>query len=329
MLESIQNILSLITTFEKIHFYCVDPGAFAVLNPVYEAKKNDRVDIRWILDGWCRNNKKEISFIELSTFENSYRCKLNKDVCLVLGSQTSFKSTQDVIGYCRENGIYSIFLFDHWGNYLSHFYDYEKSKLYLPNKICVIDDVSKKSLVSVLTPLLEDKNYINNIVVVGHPGVEKSVADIHNISKKEKVSIRNKIGAGNKKVILFLSEPIEKDLDGKSGLGYTEYSILTYFFNNFALYNAKVLIKPHPRQDIKALRSFLANEINHMEIDYELAEGLSLEEFIAVSDEVFGITTMALVIALKAGKKIKSIQVGRNENANKTLDKIFAGNLVI
>ncbi len=333
MLESVKNIISLMAEFDKFHFYIVDKGAFDVLYPVYKAKKEHGCDVKCIFGGWCKDNKKEIPFVELSFFKNSYKHKPDKNACLVLGSQTNFKATHNVIQLCRDRGIYSVFVFDNWCNYLAHFYDDKQSRLYIPNKICVVDDALKNSLIAELTPYLDDESFLKNIVVVGHPGVEKSVQDIRSISAKEKVNLKNRIGARGKKVILFLLEPIEKDngfdSEGKPALGYTEYSILSYFFNKFPLENAKLIIRPHPRQDIKKVRTFLSNKVGNDGCDYELTDELSLEEQIAISDKVVGITTVALIKAAKAGKQIISIQVGRNKKGCKYSNQLLEKNLVI
>ena len=42
---------------------------------------------------------------------------------------------------------------------------------------------------------------------------------------------------------------------------------------------------------------------------------ISAEDLLAISDEVWGMTTIALVTAINLGKMIKSFQVGRTEIA--------------
>ena len=44
---------------------------------------------------------------------------------------------------------------------------------------------------------------------------------------------------------------------------------------------------------------------------------------------VIGMTTVALIIALKAGKLIKSIQVGRNSKGAALSNECFESNLII
>jgi hypothetical protein len=127
-------------------------------------------------------------------------------------------------------------------------------------------------------------------------------------------------------------EPVHDDFgideSGKPSLGYDEYSMLEYIFDNYQLRDATVIIKPHPRQNISALNKFL-NKFDDSLFDYHIDNEHSLELLIAVSDEVLGITTAALIIALFAGKPIKSFQVGRNEKGKCESNEYFERNLTI
>lgn len=333
MLESVKNILSLVRPFNRVYFYCVDPGAFNIMFPVYKAMENKEINIIWVLDGWCKKNK-DISFVEWKDFINNYKRENGSGSCLILGSQMNNNQTHDAIQFCKDKGIFSVFVFDHWTNYLFHFWDDYKSQLYLPDKIFIMDETAKDSLVSELYPWLQTKDFINNIEIVGHPSIEKNVLSIQGMSDEKLADIRSSIGAQNKNVVLFLLEPIEDDFgfdaEGNPALGYTEYSVLRYFFNSLPdSNNTKIIIKPHPRQDLAKIRDFLSNDTNNRKADFVFMEDADIESLIAVSDEVVGITTVALITALKAGKKIKSIQVGRNKEGHKLSNEYFERNLIV
>jgi hypothetical protein len=332
VLKSANKILSLISGFDKIWFYCVDPGAFAVMSVLYEVAKERGEDAGWIFEGWCKENKSQMQFIELDEFVSLYEKSKCDNDCFVLGSQMRFESTHRMIQFCKDNGICSIFVFDFWGNYSKHFYDENKHKLYLPNRICVMDDVSRNSLIRELKPYIAEKSCIDDIVIIGHLGVEKSLEIIKGVSQKKKDNVRAELGAGDKKIILFLLEPVEEDFGfdswGEPVLGYTEYSIIKHFFEKFPLDNTKVIIRPHPRQDMGQVRRRVS-EFAKAGVDYVVSREPSLEESIAAADEVVGITTVGLMIALKAGKKIKSIQVGRNEKGRQLSNEFFEKNLVV
>ena len=52
-------------------------------------------------------------------------------------------------------------------------------------------------------------------------------------------------------------------------------------------------------------------------IDFVILADIDLNLLLASVDEVIGMTSTLLVIALKCGKKIRSLQIGRNENGTK------------
>ena len=71
------------------------------------------------------------------------------------------------------------------------------------------------------------------------------------------------------------------------------------------------MVKPHPRQDAEVVR----REIARMELGGAVVDLYSgdTERLIAIAAEVWGMTTVALNVALTSGKLIRSFQVGRNE----------------
>ena len=195
-----------------------------------------------------------------------------------------------------------------------------------------MDKIAFDCLIKELEKVKYNEQYLQNIHIIGQPKIEHSVRVINNYSQTVLKEFRRQIGALNKKVYLFLLEPVHDDFSidefGKPSLGYDEYTILKYYFDNYQLQNAKVIIKPHPRQDIYALNLFIG-KIDHSLFDYYVDDEHVLELLIAVSDEVFGITTAALIIALFSGKPIKSIQVGRNEKGRNESNEYFERNLII
>lgn len=315
MLASLIRIGTLLNPYSNIFLYSVDPGAYAIMRPIYELLSSAGKNIQWIVDGWCRNAiEYEYPFGDWYSFKED-SCQFNVDgCCMVLGSQTGFEATHEAIRFCKENGIATIFLFDHWANYISHFHSPKDNTLYLPDKICVPDEIARHSLIVDLSSLMPNDRYIENIQVVGHPAVEDSVDAICSLTTSEIEIIKRRLIPGDKRIILFLLEPIEDDFgynsDGTPFLGYNEYSILRYILSSPDFEDVRMIIKPHPRQDIEKIKMFL---LPYAHRGILLVEKERLEDLIAIADEILGMTTVALIIALKAGKKINSIQVGRNE----------------
>ncbi|MBU1055050.1 MAG: hypothetical protein KKC46_14670 [Proteobacteria bacterium] len=332
-LDSVSKIISILSGFDKYYLYCVDPGAYNCMRYIYDALIQTNVEVSWIAEGWCKSNimEKEET-IQWHEFEQMMSCLPSRaNICLLLGSQNCFKKTHHAIGFCNLHNITNFFLLDHWLNYAEHFFDFETKTSFLPTKIGVMDETSRDGIEDSLVTTPSGQR--PEIYIVGHPKMEASVKTIQNISLYEIGSYRKMIGAKNKKLYLFLLEPVYKDFAlnevGEPLLGYTEYTILKYFFSNYSVLNTKVIIKPHPRQDIDELLQFLETNISQSLYDYTVDMEHDLEFLISIADEVVGMTTVALIFALKAGKKIRSIQVGRNEYARQLSNKYFENNLTV
>jgi hypothetical protein len=117
--------------------------------------------------------------------------------------------------------------------------------------------------------------------------------------------------------VLLALNPADKDfgLDekGRPKLGYNEYDLMDYFFSGIDLLDTKILVKPHPRQDAEAVENYIEENYGGKGFDWIMTRDENLENLIAVSDEVVGATTTVLLIALFAGKPIKSLQPNRSE----------------
>jgi len=107
--------------------------------------------------------------------------------------------------------------------------------------------------------------------------------------------------------VVLLLDPTER----ADGLGYDWRSTLEAVADYVAARSpGHILIKPHPRQDA----SVVAHQIDSLR-GRGFAADLCLEDtegLIARAEEVWGMTTIALNIALAAGRPIRSFQVGRN-----------------
>ena len=74
----------------------------------------------------------------------------------------------------------------------------------------------------------------------------------------------------------------------------------------------RILIKPHPRHDKGTIAAFLHSLSDARTLDYVTVIDEKVEHLVAIADEVYGMTSIALIAAIWAGKKTTSLQVGRN-----------------
>jgi len=327
-LETIRASLKMIVineklkTFKKVYFYCCDPGAFYAAEPIHEKLKSSGKECLWIFDGWCATNKSiSCNSITSEKFKEDIESIKSSDFCIFIGAQVNYKLNFQMIDFCRFSGIYSIFLFDYWSNYLNNFQDNSDYSLHLTDSVFIMDELAKSELIKELNPVIPDKSFFESVIIAGHQGIEKTVSVIREMSAETVLNFRQKVNPLNKKLVLFVLEPLEKDFgyldNGEPFLGFNEFSAIEYFFSNMNYQDSKILIKPHPRHEKDKVRSFLEKNMAVRNFDYGILEKTDLNLLLNAADEVIGMTSTVLMIALKCGKKIRSIQVNRNANAVK------------
>jgi len=197
-------------------------------------------------------------------------------------------------------GLFVAVCLDHWVNYEDRFI--LDDTLTLPSEIWVGDRDALK-LVNELFPQtpvrLVDNPYLQKI------SSELDAYENNNIS----VDID----------ILYVCEPIREHAKLKYGdenfLGYTEESALTFFFKNINLLSAdcsNITIRPHPSDFIGKYDWTKSYSSESSVVSVGGAQPLILE--IARSRIVVGCESMAMVVALMAGRKVYSSipSVGRD-----------------
>jgi len=283
-----------------IYFYVVDPGAVSVMYPVWELARKNGMNIGWIAEGYAAKyfHKQDINFV---TDVNKFIRQSKGKEKLLFGSQTNFGRTVRLIREANKKKIRTYFLFDHWCNYEKHFKIGDGFE-FPSGYIMVMNELAGSEVRKMGVPA-------DKVKIVGHPGIEKTIELYKSFEATGKT----------KKQILFLSEPIEKDLgydkSKKSVLGYTEYSILNFFLSEILVLHGKfsncsIIIKPHPRENVNKIEKQIVSYKNNLNI--KIGNINSPVQLIFQSEYVIGITTVLLLYAMAIGKKVASIQVNRN-----------------
>jgi len=314
-ISSVQKFAKLVEGKINLYFYCVDPGAYNVMSILTDNLPGK--NIHWVAEGWCAGQLAKLNekYIGLEDFLETIRLK--KDITVVLGSQTTFSKTTGLLTELRKLKIHAVFLFDHWVNYSKHFYDSAAKRFCFPDVICVMDESSKNALIGELKEISPNLDMsLFKVEIYGHPKIENAALIINSFPVGQKEILRNKYNITDKNIHLFLLEPITTDHgleDSIPKLGYNEYTILDHYFRNYVTEDTFTIIKPHPRQNIQALETFLNNA--SFPSPYKIVADEGLEELIFMADTVFGMTTVALILAHFAGKAIVSLQIGRTDFA--------------
>lgn len=207
---------------------------------------------------------------------------------------TSWQSDLEfnAIKLARALGKHSVAYLDHWVNYRERFV--RSGETVLPDEIWVGDAMAeamaKKTFPS-LPVTLVDNPYVQDV------RQELAAIQTHRSSSPDSVSV------------LYVCEPTGEHALMRYGnarfWGYVEEEALRYFLANVAALGKpieRLLIRPHPSE-----RTGKYNWVqDEFELPIEIGGARTLLEEIADSDFVVGCGSMAMVVALLAGKKVIS-----------------------
>jgi hypothetical protein len=279
--ETVRQWKELLSGYHRIHFYTVDPGAHALAAELVPlADMLGRLS-GWYAEGWSAARNADCR--PASHLES----KLGAGDTLVLGSQTNFERTRALLRRSSAVGVVTIFLFDHWKNYAEHFAGGP-----LPDVVVVSDEIARNQLLSAI-----GAHAASRVRMLPHPGIDAAAERVaaHDIAVQPDM-------------VALLLDPTELS----DGLGYDWRSSLeAAVVAAAALPGTRLLIKPHPRQNVEEVEAAIERlrDRGHTAQIYEA----ETERLIATAWEVWGMTTTALNVALASGKPIRSFQIGRNE----------------
>jgi hypothetical protein len=184
----------------------------------------------------------------------------------------------------RDGGVPILTFVDFWSNYASRLsYPDEANLALLPDRLAVIDATMADDIVAVGAPR-------DRIVVTGSPAFDA----IKPLPFPEGAS-----------TLLFLSQPLAA-LYGDT-LGYSEQTVLPLVASIARDNGTPLRIRTHPREDATAMRALARGLPGDVAID----EHASLEEAVASSSVVVGMSSMGLVEAALWSRISISAQIGR------------------
>ena len=249
-----------------------------------------------IAEGPARN-----IFLKKNFFASNLSIKdaIKKVDFVITSSSWQSDLEKETIYLAKQLDKYVITMLDHWTNYRERFI--YKKNLILPNEIWVLDECSKEIAESIFKNtkiILKDNFYLNDILV-----------KIRNEIQKRPTNNKNLKGIFIGENISDHAAKINRD---KNVFGYDEKDSLDFLLENIPKINlpiTEIKIRPHPSEN--------CSKYNWVKNHYLISEISSEKELwfdICHSDIVFGCESMALVIAIKAEKKVISCipKYGRN-----------------
>jgi hypothetical protein len=278
--ESARLWQAALTPFPRIHLYTADPGADAMVGEVEPLIRSMGRLGDWFAEGWSaakRPTCRPGSAIDEGA--------IGPGETLMVGSQTNYARTRAIFERMAQSGSRAIFIFDHWKNFAPPF-----GGAALPELIVVPDDLAQRLLLEAI-----GADVAPRIRVLPHLALEAAVARV--------LALAPSASAG---IVALLLDPTEMS----DNIGYDWRSTL-HAAADVARQRRieRIFVKPHPRQDASVVEE-VVRFWRERGVDYQLYRG-ETEPLIAMADEVWGMTTIALIVALRAGKPIRSFQVGR------------------
>ena len=284
---------------KTIYFYAVNAGAIAVMSPIVENHPSG-INCVWVVDGYDRQKFKtdENNSITLDELLIKKASVQKNEEILILGAQHDYSKTANVLKVCKTSELKTVFIFDHWGPYASHFNLLNESMIF-PKHILAIDCYLKSKLISIGA----DKDRIS---VIGHPGIENKIMLIESMSQNRKKEIRTNMGLTSKKRILLLALEL-MDIKFNPDKEYGMVLKLLRSLEVIKYNNLQLVVRLHPHQSRNKFLDF----IKYYKIVDKLIvcpERLKDFESIAIADIVLGMNSTILMIPLVIG--IPTISIG-------------------
>ena len=291
---------------KKVLLFSCEPGGAEVIIPVARLLAGTGVyDVTVTGYGYAieRFEKQSVPYTLVEPIGKDDSSFLNRFAPdLVITSATSLPikdmSEKHIWRLARLAGIKSIALLDQWQNYSIRFSGVtaQERLAYLPDAINCIDEIGKTEMIA--------EGFKGEILYqLGQPYLDRLADGARGINC---IAIRNQLDvAQEKSIILFVSEAIEENFGRERG--YTQYDALLVFLKNLvAAENQIILIKLHPKDDITKFHQIQAGFPLHTLIF--ISNELTALDCIAVSDQVFGMTSIMLIEAYILSKPVVSIQ---------------------
>lgn len=234
--------------------------------------------------------------------------------------------------FAKQKNVPTLCIIDQWINLGIRFTDLDFTKVddyypqypkkYLPDIICVIDDLAKNMLKAEGVPEA-------HIRVTGQPYFEYLLNHKKNTGVKTNEVMNLWDPQSDAFKLIFVSEPLTElyGEDVENIWGLSELTILSECVKSLkridALQRVKLIVKAHPRESIDKLMK----KIHQLNSEYKCTIKLVSEEvngwdLIQSSDFLIGLTSIFLLEAVLLGKPIASCMIGLNRNNPFILDKI-------
>lgn len=212
---------------------------------------------------------------------------------VLCGSSAQATLERRMVRAARAAGVRSAVWLDHWVGYRPRFV--LEGELVLPHEVWVCDEHARRLAVEELPGA--------NIRLRGNPYLEDAAAEIRVLD--------GRVPAGEDgERILYLTQPTTVGAHAETGhplgWGYHEHEALERYLEHLAeAAPAAVRLRLHPSETEQKYASLLEAFAGRLPL--HISRGGSLAHDCAWADTVAGCDTMAMVVALAAGRRVVSV----------------------
>ena len=294
------KVFNLLSQYNLVFIYISDPGEYNLIKLALSILKKNKIKFHLICSHWAEKNIKE-KYLSENDAKKIFLNTTEKNTLLILGPKIHFEQTHNWIMMSKQKDIDSAFFFNHWKHYNEHF-PIENGKRIYSNYIFFPDKLA-------LDSFLKTNKNINSITsTFTQMEVERIFQSVKKKSLTKKTLFKKTFSS--KKIILFLFDP--EPVNKKLYPGYNTVSTLRHLkkFIEQNFNDCFFIFRAHPRQDQKLVKNLLQKYLskNNWIIDNKS----DVSDLFHISKEIWGMTTVLLVAALKLKKKIISFQINRN-----------------
>tara|TARA_B100000965_G_scaffold405414_1_gene439465 strand:+ start:9262 stop:10155 length:894 start_codon:yes stop_codon:yes gene_type:complete len=243
----------------------------------------------FILEGPAKTVFKKVLGVNSIPFSEKILSFCDSIIC-----STSWQSYLEInaIIIAKKLDKFIIVVFDHWVNYQERLT--YKGEILIPNEIWVTDKYAE----SITRAIFKD------VCIKNKPNlyIEKTVKKIKNQINMNTNNFKTNI--------LYVSDNISEHAEKYYGdsryFGYNEFDSIKYMINNISFITKKdfhIRIRPHPSDYDGKYEKIVTR---YKDLNISISKFKSLESDIADSDIVIGAQTMAMIVALHAGRKVIS-----------------------
>jgi len=270
---------------KKIIFIISDPGSANIILSIVRKFKLKRINFFFTnrnIKKYFINFKKK--FLEINSLKNLI--KKNYFDLGVIGTGYPPKYIH-LANYLKNYKILTVAILDHWLNFLRRF---KKNKsLFKPDIIFMTHKINYRL-----------DNFFNDIKIfnVKNYYLEEQIREIKKVKKV-------------KYDCCYINDPASYIVNAKVRKKLIVDSMVSFisFIKNRRI--TKVLIRPHPKDDLFSFKNMIKKIVKYKEYDESnlvISKSKNISKDIASSDSIFGMKSFGLFIALKAKKNVYSFE---------------------